>query len=67
MTRFTGRANVLGLPSSSLLALEMAGKLRPQLRSFLEAAGITDLEQLGQEPFRGASYSGRRRKILGDD
>jgi hypothetical protein len=28
------------------MALETAGKLSPQLRSFLEAAGITDLKQL---------------------
>jgi hypothetical protein len=31
---------------TSLSALETNGKLRPQLRSALEAAGITDLTQL---------------------
>jgi hypothetical protein len=31
---------------TSLVALEIAGKLRTQLRSFLEAAGIADLKQL---------------------
>ena len=40
------RTHAIELPSTSLVALEMAGKLRRQLRSFLEAAGITDLKQL---------------------
>jgi hypothetical protein len=31
---------------TSLVALEIAGKVRRQLRLFLEAAGITDLKQL---------------------
>ena len=35
-----------GAIPTSLSALETTGKLRPQIRSALEAAGITDLTQL---------------------
>jgi hypothetical protein len=55
----------LGLPPTNLLALEMAGKLRRQLRSFLEAAGITDLKQLeGRSRFEVLLVPGVSTKSL---
>jgi hypothetical protein len=46
MALSTDRTHIIEMPSTSLVALEVAGKLRRQLRSALEAAGITDLKQL---------------------
>ena len=55
----------LGLPPTNLLALEMAGKLRKQLRSFLEAADIADLKQLeGRSRFEVLLIPGVSTKSL---
>jgi hypothetical protein len=59
------RTYALELPSTSLVALEMAGKLRRQLRSCLEAAGISDLKQLqGRSRFEVRLIPGVSTKFL---